>query len=668
MVLLDHLHLFQVQLLSKHCDHGDFDAVSALNTLTSCLVMAFFEHPGVEGSQVWAPIRGMCDLTDQATLKLIRREVLRLLGGTHVRLALIALQEPRAFWRDVKAATMADNDDLILQAIDALTFQTPCCCPSSVKQILGMLGREVGSVIPPPVADIGDFKELAKAVDAVQKPSIKATERNHAGNRHRAKISGRVRTWRRQVAQFIVTRSRERFVKIPQGKKRLRYVTSDSWRRFRSRATMTTRRGVGGNGLREFINRKSKQARGMYNREQFKIARQRWVTEYRAMSRDQRRQVSEEFHQTQRMTKARLASDLGLHANVVQEREDNAFVSRTHWRCGSIHLPLSEDKFKEFIATQQPVSEHNRNGLRKIARTILPEASLVVPPTGKKLVAPRSRECFTKHPGFCRMRHAYLEAADFYSTVFELLKAQEKETRAGMVLLRFVITDEREDPGATPPASLASDCEDECENIEFRPVLLHFLFASFRNRPRYTASYVACKFESEGDKERAAEGNFPYTVVAVEFDRPAVPMPTSNEPGFDVDTMTSWKVARVIADRLSWVLLRWGGGGSFASRRRRFCFLEGRVRYPIGDFSNPFPRPALRHCQCEKIIAFRSVFLRVQNVFVHGALCVLVVVGWSPPQEQRTLCRRFPPPFSGFWCVPSSSVVFVRTFRQPLRS
>jgi hypothetical protein len=121
--------------------------------------------------------------------------------------------------------------------------------------------------------------ELAQAVHLVTKPSIKMTERDHAGNRHRAATaSGKTKSWRRQCGQYIINRCRQRFLKVPGGKRRLTYISSLSWKQFSTRSTMTARRGTGGNGMRAYINELSQQHGGMnLNRAEFAVLRKQWA-------------------------------------------------------------------------------------------------------------------------------------------------------------------------------------------------------------------------------------------------------------------------------------------------------------------------------------------------------------------------------------------------------
>ena len=143
-------------------------------------------------------------------------------------------------------------------------------------------------------------------------------------------------------------------------------------------------------------------------------------------------------------------------------------------------------------------------------------------PTRRRLRAPARRECGRKHPGFCDQDHAHLR--DVYTAIRDKVVALESAEKAGSVLLRF-------------------DIEKPVDS-EFVPVeVSHFLFASFRGKPRYIATYLPCVLDD------GSFGDGQYTVVCNAVRESVVDMGDGNPDGWwSVEAVTSFKLARVIAE------------------------------------------------------------------------------------------------------------------------
>ena len=130
---------------------------------------------------------------------MMRKEVARIIGGLYVRLALVLEQQPRVFLRAAGTSRVT--------TMLSVTVQHICATFRLVADRLRLIGS-------PPFQrthnlDVGSWREIAMAFHMSMRPTVKKTERTHAGNRYRANTSsGRTRTWRRQVSQFVITRSR----------------------------------------------------------------------------------------------------------------------------------------------------------------------------------------------------------------------------------------------------------------------------------------------------------------------------------------------------------------------------------------------------------------------------------------------------------------------------
>lgn len=195
-----------------------------------------------------------------------------------------------------------------------------------------------------------------------------------------------------------------------------------------------------------------------------------------------------------------------------ENRADEEFAGKTHFKMGNSWCPLSPAKFSEFCEvarTGAGVAEANRQGLRTVAKHVLPESCLIVPPAGQRLVARNRGSCWKTHPGFCVERDA--DVSRQYRLIFPRLKDLECEARAGKVLYRF-----------------SSDGGHE----------LHMLFASFRDRPRYRATYIECVRCNQGDEDGP---EFPYTVVLRQTGAPLVADPFLQ--GNAVTTLTTHALA-----------------------------------------------------------------------------------------------------------------------------
>jgi len=171
-------------------------------------------------------------------------------------------------YRNIAAS---DGDDVGVQR---------ACSSRAAAKLISAVARPADAEGGPALEREKDCS-MARASQLVGRSTIKATERDHAGNRDRAATSSnRVRTWRRQVAQYVAARSRARFLHIDGAKRRLKYISQLSWKSFFARATMTPRRGVGGSLNREFLNLHSKEHRGRLSAGEFTAKRREWAVEY----------------------------------------------------------------------------------------------------------------------------------------------------------------------------------------------------------------------------------------------------------------------------------------------------------------------------------------------------------------------------------------------------
>ena len=124
MRVLSEVHLLQVQLLDDACNVGDVDAMDSVNVAANSLTGAVNSHPQ-QGGNFWEPLLGLADIVDQQTLKVIRREICRVLGAMYCRFALVFAEQPRAFFRAV--ADAGDNGDRVRDACEQLQLLHECC-------------------------------------------------------------------------------------------------------------------------------------------------------------------------------------------------------------------------------------------------------------------------------------------------------------------------------------------------------------------------------------------------------------------------------------------------------------------------------------------------------------------------------------------------------------
>ena len=211
---------------------------------------------------------------------IIRQEIARMIGGLHVRCGIPMEEQPRRFFREIHHADQVlggGSEEALRSAARRLCDMRPCCQSLAAQRTIGRVGT-------PENLDMEECRRVSSAVHMAVRPTIKATERDHAGNRYRGTTaSGRTRSWRRQVAQYIVTRSRERFIRTAGAARRLKFISQMSWRQFRARASLSSRSGIGGSGKREYINLKSKESKGRWSQAVFQLKRVEWAQQYDAL-------------------------------------------------------------------------------------------------------------------------------------------------------------------------------------------------------------------------------------------------------------------------------------------------------------------------------------------------------------------------------------------------
>lgn len=403
LTLMQPQHSLQVLLVSNECSTGDLDYTLGANLCAAEHTALFMADPRRDSTwaQVWHlwPHGGLESEAVQRAFQRARREAVRTLAGTFVRHGLVMMEQPRKLFADVAAvealgeggASGDEDEDGQQNEIDPLThvvdefLALPRCC-------LTQGGRSLADHVQnlAPEMRNGFIRRAASAVQQTANATIKATERCHAGNRRRAKMApGPTRCWRRQASQYIVARSRQRFMQTKHngldGRKLLPMVTHVRWKSFQQRATKVTQRfGVGSNAKRAFINSKSAAAKGR-SKAEFLILRRQWAAEFDSLPRDSplRHEALWLRHCAQRRTQA--ARDQRARAS---EPEDAAgFAAATHWGMGCPLYPLSEENLKAFIDESTEMHElHGRGGLRRLGEQVLVEESLVMPAQEEKLV------------------------------------------------------------------------------------------------------------------------------------------------------------------------------------------------------------------------------------------------------------------------------------------
>ena len=443
MVLLSPIHHLQAVLVSNKCNEGDFRAIKAINECSRDLGELLFSAIDTT-ARGWESLHGLANFAEDGIKKVVRRELTRALGGMYARLVVDMRDDVQRFSRSVDAS--GRDEEMARRAFDVCLRLQECCRTRAVSNLIAALAQRQRR---PDAAeddddelalDVGKAQSMAEAHQLAGCATIKATERDHAGNRHRANTSSnRIRSWRRQVSQYLVARSRERYLRIPGSRRKLLHISRLSWKAFFTRATLTKRMGIGGSLKREFINMRSSQNRGRYDRQTFNDMRRAWAREFDGGVGDRttQRQIQTSFRNTQAASRARVAMGAGLGPESPEQREeDRVFQARTHWGMGCGTFPISVANFTGFCQEHRP-SETSRDGLRRLARSVLPEETLLEPPTRRKLVAPRRKECSSAHPGFCVTEHAPLAAS--YRRVLDVIKRWEDPASAGMILLRFSV-------------------------------------------------------------------------------------------------------------------------------------------------------------------------------------------------------------------------------------
>lgn len=260
--------------------------------------------------------------------------------------------------------------------------------------------------------------------------------------------------------------------------------------------------------------------------------------DYRALDLEGRRAVLARFRTTQALTRAGVAANAGLHVHggrQAAQHAEEAFAKQTHWGMGCTRFPISVDEFDAFCERERMHRHHGdgqtRRGHRTLARGVLEEKSLIVRPTGKRLAAPKRKDCWHSHPGFCRTRDE--EVGRLQEAIFQVLKRDENQQNAGDLLLRFKVTCEHEEqhPGKT----------------------LFAFFASFRDRPRYRASYILSFLEGN-DGEDQGPAAFPFVVVLGQQNSPMIPCVLQHDRSSVVSDAMGISDSEARARRMSWAV------------------------------------------------------------------------------------------------------------------
>ena len=353
-------------------------------------------------------------------------------------------------------------------------------------------------------------------------------ERCHTGNQVRSRAAGgKAKSWRRQVATCIAVHSKHHFSALShQHGARLRNLSAVSYDTFRGRmANPSSRKGIGGNTLFTYINRKSKEFRGTgLTRQQFNTLRLEWASQHKAgLAEELRQDIKAEYDSQRRCVHeargaAREAAATAARLQLCDVDVDPA----THWGMGSTHFPVAPAALGRVIKeASEQLDCGGRGGLRRTAAKLLPEASFVVRGTGRRLRVPRQTCCLRAHPGFCTESDADIK--DAYAHVLSRLQGMYNQETAGTAVYRFRLIEE-----------LGELREGPAEEI-------HVSFMSLRGKPRYTAVYMEMV-------KMAADGQT-YELIPSISEEAAVRVPSQglHEDTFTANMMTSWKLAVSVA-------------------------------------------------------------------------------------------------------------------------
>ena len=236
LTVLAPLHKLQVGFMSQACARGDSGAVGAVNAASTAYVEMAFSHPRHGG--LWENISALLapdgDGASEGQLLQLRCEVVRCLAGLSVRLQMPLEEQPRKFFRWIQG--LGSNDPAVTRpAVEGLWQWENCCSPHALQAAKAAVGTVEGH-------NAAAASAMAHAVQRTMSSTIKGTERDHAGNRKRASNSGPVRSWRRQVSQHVIAKSRARFISIPGGRDRLRRIGQMTWKQFQHRTTKVSSR------------------------------------------------------------------------------------------------------------------------------------------------------------------------------------------------------------------------------------------------------------------------------------------------------------------------------------------------------------------------------------------------------------------------------------------
>lgn len=413
---------------------------------------------------------------DETTRSYMRRELLRIIGGVHMRMVRPLLEHDTQLWDMMENS---HNDEVILRRA-SLCRERACCAAASTHAFHSFIRAEARE------RNLGMLRRVKKS----WVPSILNTERDHKSNGMRVRSQGsKVRRWRRQVSSYIIGRARQRWLKCPGthpeiARRCASRSASDVPRgAFENEMFVNERSGVGGNTLFFYINQRRReiyQANNAIDRSQAaEVAlKRRLATEFRALSPLRKRELLSQFRQQQRLRRRALQAEVESIANQVVERH----LPESHWGMGTTRSPLDLTHIQSAVGAF--------GGLTQAADRTFPEIELVIPPAGRRLgLPPLLRDyCKHKHFGFCKTRDA--DIADQVACVHHHLVKHSPVEGAGARVFRFY------------PLQGADN-----RNRAFD---LHVSFASLRQAPKFCAMFM--KGEATDRHREVAISNFEFVL------------------------------------------------------------------------------------------------------------------------------------------------------------
>ena len=473
----------------------------AINVCVTSLCQLLFEPLSVNSVR-WCALCGLVAVT-QAKRVLIRREVLRVLGGT-------VLRQVERFTDPLVSLLEAFGDPSLsaqeLQSACNKAFNArPCCRCHSLKRLIQIHKNAVLAT-----SNLGKKAMVRAAVAWL--PSILMAERSHSGSKHRVSIKrGKTRRWRRQIAQYILDCMRTIYAASEQGKSMLGTLTGRTWSNFFQRVKKKKKRcGVGSNGKRHCINNKSEELRNLgFRKEQFDTLRDTWAKHYdNDMTQEEKNDVLADFNCQRKLKKneVRIARESDS-ANVT-----STYAGRQHWKMASNFYPVAVEVYKLWASEKRSaenLAERSRGGLRALANACLPEKSFVDKPLGRKLkLDEEGKSCLQKHKGFCV--DVDVGMADAFGGALATIKAHEGKDAAGCAVWRY----------------LAADNAD-----------LFVIHAAYVGNPRYASVYFVCEI-SDGNPDHP-----PYELKIKGVDEPALKLSGGGEIGSSIEYLLSSQLA-----------------------------------------------------------------------------------------------------------------------------